>query len=91
MLHFGIQLARSRDAVHNVQSMNLVALVDDNSQTMLSIALLEETELIMDVLSQMFEHGHLWMEKDAFGFGEMKDYSLFSIPKLLAYCESRSI
>ena len=51
MLHFGIQLARSRDAVHNVQTMNLVALVDNNSQKMLSIALLEETELIMDVLS----------------------------------------
>jgi hypothetical protein len=31
--------------------MNLVALVDDNSNTMLSIALLEETELIMDILS----------------------------------------
>lgn len=31
------------------------------------------------------------MEKDAFTFGEMKDYCLFSIPKLLAYCESRSI
>jgi hypothetical protein len=31
--------------------MNLVALVDDNSNTMMSIALLEETELIMDILS----------------------------------------
>lgn len=51
VLHFGIQLARSSDSVHNVQSSNLVALLDDNSQTMLSVGLLEETELIMDVLS----------------------------------------
>jgi hypothetical protein len=51
VLHFGIQLARIGDAQYNVKSMNLVALVDDNSNTMLSIALLEETELIMDILS----------------------------------------
>ena len=39
----------------------------------------------------MFEHGNLWYEKDPITFGNMKDYVLFAVPKLLAFCETRSI
>lgn len=58
---------------------------------MITLGLLEETELIMDVLSQMFEHAHLWAEKDLMTYSNMKDYAMFAVPKLLSFCETRSL
>ena len=48
-------------------------------------------ELVMDVLSQMFEHAQMWFEKDLVGFSAMKDYVLFAVPKLLSFAETRSM
>ena len=50
MLHAGVSLAKRVDGHYNANSINIVGLNDDQSQTMLSLALLEETELIMEVL-----------------------------------------
>jgi len=91
VLHAGISLAKRSDAQYNTQSLNIVRLNDDLSQTMLSLALLEETELTMDVLSQIFEHAHLWQERDPLTFSNLKDYIIFGVPKLLTFCESRSL
>lgn len=51
VLHAGVSLAKRSDVEFNAQSLNITALNDDHSQTMVSLALLEETELTMDVLS----------------------------------------
>lgn len=85
VLHTGVHLARQIDINHNQ------VLVDDKRQQLLSLALLEETELVMDVLSQMFEHAQMWYEKDLVGFSAMKDYMLFAVPKLLSFAETRSM
>lgn len=53
--------------------------------------MLEETELTMDVLSQLFEHAHLWHERDPLTFSNLKDYVFFSVPKLTSFCESRAL
>lgn len=39
----------------------------------------------------MFEHAHLWQERDPQTFSDIKDYILFSVPKLTTFCESRTL
>ncbi len=39
----------------------------------------------------MFEHADLWRVHDDFMFCEVKDYMLFSVSKLLQYCNPRRI
>lgn len=91
VLHAGIHLARKVEGVNNPGSLNVTGLNDDQSQMMITLGLLEETELIMDVLSQMNEHATLWREKDPITFGNMKDYALIGVSKLLSFCETRSL
>ena len=51
--------------------------------TVLSMALLEERELITAVLSQVFEHADYWALQDGNSYKELKDYTLFAVAKLL--------
>jgi len=85
VLHAGAHLARKQD------QFNAIALNDDSSPIVISLGLLEETELIVDVLSQVFEHANLWQERDPITFANMKDYILFSVPKLLALCDTQQL
>lgn len=47
------------------------------------MGLLEEIELLCAIMQQLFEHGDLWAQLDYQAYSEFKDYTLFSIPKLL--------
>ena len=57
----------------------------------MSMALLEEIELICAILQQMFEHGDYWAQLDYLTFSELKDYMLFSVTKLLEHCNTSAI
>ena len=39
----------------------------------------------------MFEHADLWKLHDDYMYCEIKDYMLFSVPKLLQFCDTRQI
>jgi hypothetical protein len=55
------------------------------------MALLEEIELICGVMQQVFEHADYWAQLDFNAYTELKDYTLFAIPKLLQHCNTASI
>ena len=43
------------------------------------------------LFQQMFEHADLWKAHDDYMYCEMKDYMLFSVSKLLQFCDTRTI
>ena len=53
------------------------------NRSILSLALIEEIELISAVLQQVFQHSDLWAVADYATYCEMKDYTLFAMSKLL--------
>jgi nitrate reductase beta subunit len=55
------------------------------------MALLEEIELICAVMQQMFEHSDYWAKIDLNVYAELKDYTLFAMPRLLQHCNTASI
>ena len=55
------------------------------------MGLLEEIELLCAVMQQVFEHGDLWAEVDYQAFAELKDYTLFAVPKLLQHTKASAI
>ena len=60
-------------------------------RSILSLAILEEIELICAVVQQMFEHSEKWAQLDPNTFSELKDYMLFSVTKLMEHCNSPTI
>ena len=61
------------------------------SHTTLSLALLEEIELLSAILAQLFEHSDLWASIDLKSFAEVKDYVIFGLSKLIKLIDSMSI
>jgi hypothetical protein len=55
------------------------------------MAVLEETELIVNVLSQLFEHSDIWQKEDPGSFADLKDYLLFAVPKLIESFDAKSV
>lgn len=55
------------------------------------MALLEEIELLCAIMQQVFEHGDYWAQLDYNTYCELKDYTLFSVTKLLEHCNPSSI
>ena len=52
-------------------------------RSILSLALLEEIELLSAVMQQAFEWADLWESLDRATYSELKDYVLFAVSKLL--------
>ena len=75
-MHLGIQLDSDQSGSQSVQ---------------LSMALLEEIELICAILQQLFEHADHWYDLDFQTYQDLKDYCLFSVPKLLLRCNTATI
>jgi len=59
--------------------------------SIISIALLEEIELLMSYLQQLFEHAELWSSYDYASYCDLKDYTIFALPKLLTYLDTEAI
>ena len=80
-MHIGIQIESPDSTVNNTQSSGIV----------ISLALLEEIEIICSLMQQVFEHAEMWRARDEYMFCEMKDYFLFAVPKLLTKCNTRGL
>ena len=57
-----------------------------SNSSVVSIAILEEIELLSQILSQMFQHADYWYELDKSTYIEMKDLMLFAVPKVFNNC-----
>ena len=81
VLHIGVQ----------IEGQHANRVQEPQSNQLLSLALLEEVELMCALLQQLFEHADLWRAHDDYMYQEMKDYVLFSVSKLLQHCDTRSL
>ena len=61
------------------------------NRSQVSLALVEEVELISAVLQQVFQHADYWQQADSQTFCQLKDYTLFALAKLLQHCDSKAI
>lgn len=61
------------------------------NRSILSMALLEEIELLCAVMQQAFEHSDTWASLAWSDYCELKDYTLFSVTRLLQLCDSGAI
>lgn len=61
------------------------------NRSILSMALLEEIELVCAVMQQVFEHADCWAQLNFNDYTEFKDYMLFAMAKLLQHCNTESI
>ena len=76
VLHVGLSL----------EAQSQPEFAHEAGHSVLSLALIEEIELITAVLAQVFEHADYWTSQDSNTFKELKDYTLFAVAKLLQHC-----
>ena len=64
---------------------------NNGQKNVLSVALMEEIELLSAICQQIFEHADIWYKCDVQGFADLKDYTLFALTRMLHYCDTDSI
>jgi hypothetical protein len=60
-----MMMQQAAPGVDQERNLNYFAFTEGRGSSILSVALLEEIELTIGVLQQLFEHAHIWAEKDS--------------------------
>lgn len=102
--HFHGQIRLVQMFKHRIQAVFNIGNQMDQSQSKqggsggievshktLSLALLEEIELLTAILMQLFEHSDLWALIDVKSFADIKDSVIFGLSKLLKLVDSMSL
>jgi biotin-(acetyl-CoA carboxylase) ligase len=57
----------------------------------ISVALLEEQELLTSIINQLFQHAPQWAQRNFESYSTYKDLMMFAVPHLVANLDAQSV